>query len=116
MALFFSPYNARSQTVKQDKNRTTSPISILVEELVHIYQTKVSSKSNDRCPFQISCSNYLLKSIRNEGIIKGTALFIDRYFYRENQFIPDHYQLIIKDRYLYDDTISKRYIDYLYRD
>ena len=81
------------------------------------YQSIIGSKTIHRCPFEISCSHFLTISIKNHGTIKGTALFLDRYFYRENAFIPTHYEAVIKDnRVVYRDEIPDSLISYLYTD
>lgn len=92
----------------------TSPLSIVIDGAVTFYQKKISSKSVSRCPFHISCSNFLINSINENGTVVGLALFIDRYFYRENASISKHYPIIITNRIQYNDTISKEYINYLY--
>ncbi len=81
------------------------------------YQSIIGSKTIHRCPFEISCSHFLTISIKNHGTIKGTALFLDRYFFRENAFIPTHYEAVIKDnRVVYRDEIPDSLISYLYSD
>ncbi len=81
------------------------------------YQSIIGSKTIHRCPFEISCSHFLTISIKNHGTIKGTALFLDRYFYRENAFLPRHYEAVIKDnRVVYRDEIPDSLISYLYTD
>ncbi len=81
------------------------------------YQSIIGSKTIHRCPFEISCSHFLTISIKNHGAIKGTALFLDRYFFRENAFIPSHYEAVIKgNRIVYRDEIPDSLISYLYTD
>jgi len=88
---------------------------ILISPLVHLYQEKINPKTISRCPFEVSCSNYLLMSIKNEGGIKGLALFLDRYFIRENHDIHKHYKARFVDNKLkYIDEIPEGYISYLY--
>lgn len=116
MALLFYPVNASQNPTKNDISLETSPLKIIISEIVSFYQVKISSKSIERCPFTISCSKFLITEIDNHRIMKGFALFIDRYFYRENISIPKHYPLKINNKFLYDDTISNKYINYLYRD
>lgn len=93
---------------------TTGPLHIIAESLVHAYQKRVAVNSVDRCPFRVSCSNFLVNSINEEGLIKGVALFIDRYFYRENKFMGDKYEIHINSRLLYDDHISESYLNYIF--
>lgn len=114
MAFLFLNQPAFSQILYYTEEVSTNPISIIVENIVHFYQTNIGKHSVSRCPFTISCSNFLLRAIKKEGAIKGTALFIDRYYYRENQFLYSKYKLIINEKYLYDDSINEKYLNYLY--
>jgi len=93
---------------------TTSPALILAEKLVSLYQSKAGVNSINRCPFSVSCSNYLVQSINDKGFLLGLALFIDRYFYRENRFVGKHYRIVLSEKLLYDDSISEKYRNYLY--
>ncbi len=98
---------------ESDKNKNDR----FAHKLNHFYQTKIGSKTIHRCPFEVSCSKYLIQSVENHGWIKGTALFIDRYFYRENSSISTNYESIINgNRVLYKDEISDSLISYLYTD
>lgn len=81
------------------------------------YQSKVGSKTIHRCPFEISCSKYLRISIEKHGAVKGFALFLDRYFYRENTMIPHNYEAVVRNnKVVYRDDIPDSLITYLYRD
>ena len=42
------------------------------------YQTYISSLRHAHCPFDPSCSQYAMESIRTQGLIAGTALTADR--------------------------------------
>ena len=81
------------------------------------YQMRIGSKTIHRCPFEVTCSHFLTQSVEKYGIIKGTALFLDRYFYRENKFVPTRYKSIIRDdKVVYRDEIPDSLIIYLYSD
>ncbi len=59
---------------------------------ISYYQRSIASKSISRCPFEISCSQFAIIAIKKYGLL-GYAIFIDRYFYREN---ISSYSLYIK--------------------
>jgi hypothetical protein len=65
----------------------------LAQKAIRYYQRKISTLSVDRCPFYVSCSNYASRTIDRHGLLIGTALFIDRYFYRENRAAFAYYDL-----------------------
>ena len=43
------------------------------------YKNFMSSQDNGSCPFEISCSEYFIKSIQKQGILTGFLSGIDRY-------------------------------------
>ncbi len=114
MALIILPNILFSQHQKHNKSTETAPLNIIVDQVVLLYQKNIIINSISRCPFKVSCSNYLLESVRRDGFIKGIVTFVDRYYYRENPFIYKKYKLVIQEKYLLDDKISKNYINYLY--
>lgn len=97
-------------------HKNTGPVDVLLEKAVAFYQEDISQHSIKRCPFTVSCSNYFITEVKNKGLLRGFANFIDRYFYRENRFLNNKYKTIIQNRVLFDDTLSQKYIDYLYSD
>ncbi len=68
-------------------------VKILSDNLISYYQSNISPLSIDRCPFEISCSNYAKEAISRHGII-GLIMFTDRYFYRENVAAYQNYKII----------------------
>jgi hypothetical protein len=85
-----------SDSVSRPLHITPMPQSILVDvsdQLISFYQKDISVGSISRCPFSISCSSYFRKAVEKYGFV-GLALFIDRYFYRENVEAFSHYKLI----------------------
>lgn len=65
----------------------------LSNSVISLYQKDISIQSVSRCPFEISCSHFAKRSISEYGII-GVAMFVDRYFYRENIESFINYKLI----------------------
>lgn len=76
------------------------------EKLIYWYQNRLSRRSIHRCPYLISCSNYTLRAIQENGLGMGILQFIDRNLYRENPGIWQYYPLVeTSDRGLkLDDT------------
>lgn len=81
------------KNIKQINNIHYSFFNIITKNIIKKYQKKRSKYSLSRCPFFISCSNYAVLVIEKYGFIKGICLFIDRNFYRENQFASFYYPL-----------------------
>lgn len=65
-----------------------------------VYAFFISDIDGDNCPFYPSCSNFYVKSVKAEGIIKGTLMFADR-FTRDMNFLKSrsHYPLHITGRF-----------------
>ena len=83
----------------------SSPVDLLYDDLIGFYQTQISAKTIQRCPFYFSCSNYTKIAIHEYGSFLGLLYFIDRNLYRENIAMNRHYSLRKKGRFLkYDDS------------
>ena len=53
-------------------------------DLIRLYQERISPASIGRCPFLVSCSNFAFRAIVRKGLVVGSIMFIDRFWYREN--------------------------------
>ena len=69
------------------------PLAELALRTISYYQTTISSRSIDRCPFKTSCSRYAVEAIQLHGAVAGMALFVDRNMYRENAPAYEKYDL-----------------------
>jgi hypothetical protein len=86
----------RDATASQNK-KNFSLLPVVADQLISFYQTNISPQSISRCPFKISCSMFAQKAIERYGIF-GVAMFIDRYYYRENHEAFAHYKLVVTDQ------------------
>ena len=99
-ALVFS--EAVEDSWEPEERRTVASLplrsfSLLTEVsvlLISFYQTEISPQSISRCPFKISCSTFAKRAIEEYGLF-GLAMFIDRYYYRENHEVFAHYRLVV---------------------
>lgn len=73
----------------QTDNYTSKFYNLLIErnpsEKIHsrsnlltLYQAYISSQDHDKCPYDPSCSVYMFKAIKKEGLIKGLIMGSDR--------------------------------------
>jgi putative component of membrane protein insertase Oxa1/YidC/SpoIIIJ protein YidD len=60
------------------------PARMAAMDLIRFYQEEISPRSISRCPFLISCSNFAVLAITDNGLVPGLVMFIDRFCYREN--------------------------------
>ena len=65
------------------------------------YKNFISSQDKGSCPFEISCSEYMLKSVQKRGVIIGFLNGIDRYM-RCNGQSNRKYEINKKTGKLYD--------------
>jgi putative component of membrane protein insertase Oxa1/YidC/SpoIIIJ protein YidD len=83
--------------VQHDDRRPLHPNNVaasLVLGLIVVYQHDAGEHSISRCPFYPSCSNFAAEAVRKHGFLLGSALFIDRNFFRENPMMFRHYPFI----------------------
>ncbi len=57
--------------------------------LKSVYTFFISVPDGDNCPFYPSCSSFYVQAVNEEGIIKGTLMFADR-FTRDMNFMKSH--------------------------
>lgn len=72
---------------------TTNFIFELLDNSISFYQKNIAQRSIHRCPFKTSCSVFAKTAISRYGIV-GLAMFLDRYYFRENKFAFLHYKRI----------------------
>lgn len=58
--------------------------SAVLGVLVNLYRDNKENTSIHRCIFHISCSHFAQSAVEKRGVVLGGIMFIDRYFYREN--------------------------------
>jgi putative component of membrane protein insertase Oxa1/YidC/SpoIIIJ protein YidD len=77
---------------EETKNENGGIITSILSLTRKVYAFFISDVDGDNCPFYPSCSNFYVKSVKAEGIIKGTLMFADR-FTRDMNFLKstDHY-------------------------
>lgn len=83
---------------------SSNPVTVLFRAFVSLYQQKVSTNSVQRCPFTLSCSQYAMHAMERYDIL-GIPLFLDRFFFRENESVNDNYVIRMRNRRAtYDDA------------
>lgn len=85
-------YVEMGKRVEVSRAKKRPPV-ILAEWLIGFYQSKLSTRSISRCPFHTSCSVFAREAIRRKGILLGTSMFIDRFYFREHSHNARYYGL-----------------------
>ncbi len=82
----------------------SNPLISGMQTLIHLYQSKAAPNSISRCPFAISCSRYADRALEKYGVF-GIPVFVDRFFYRENNELFGLYpKVFVKYKPRYDDS------------
>jgi putative component of membrane protein insertase Oxa1/YidC/SpoIIIJ protein YidD len=55
-----------------------NPFSLILSTALFGYQKIMSGQIASNCPYQLSCSNFAKSSLSEFGLLKGTALAVDR--------------------------------------
>jgi len=70
------------------------PILAAYDKAVELYRTASDRDSVHRCAFGVSCSHFADRALHRYGVEAGLIVFVDRYFYRENQMTRYYYPLV----------------------
>jgi len=75
-----------------------------MQALIHLYQNHAAPNSISRCPFVISCSHFADRALEKYNLL-GIPVFIDRFFYRENNELFGRYpKVLLKNKPRYNDS------------
>lgn len=82
----------------------------------NVYYFFISDLDGDNCPFNPTCSQFLVQSIKETNIFVGPLMFADR-FTRDLNFIKgrDHYQILPNGRFFdpaYNYTLNSKKIKF----
>jgi putative component of membrane protein insertase Oxa1/YidC/SpoIIIJ protein YidD len=90
----------KAEFPEETKEESGGIITSILSLTRKVYAFFISDVDGDNCPFYPSCSNFYVKSVKEEGIIKGTLMFADR-FTRDLNFLKSasHYPRHISGRF-----------------
>ncbi|MBA4318428.1 MAG: hypothetical protein C0412_08510 [Flavobacterium sp.] len=90
----------KTEFPEETKEESVGIITSFLTVTRKVYAFFISDVDGDNCPFYPSCSNFYVKAVKEEGIIKGTLMFADR-FTRDINFLKSrsHYPLHITGRF-----------------
>jgi hypothetical protein len=74
-----------------------APLADLALAAIDHYRVAIGPKSIARCPYLCTCSAFARRAIEVHGFVLGLVLFVDRFFYRENRQLVQHYEPVIGD-------------------
>lgn len=94
------PQKIKKQKYPYAKSQVKT-LQVVFSEVFLFYKNFMSSQDNGSCPFEITCSEYFIKSIQKKGILVGFLSGIDRYT-RCNGHSNDRYKYNPKTNKLVD--------------
>lgn len=77
--------------------------------LVRFYQKNISPHNGAKCLFYPTCSDFYKSALSRHGLLLGTVMFADRFFYREGIASMKHYHFM-PERERYFDPVYHNYI------
>ncbi len=86
-------YQKKDNFIERDYDISINSISdLLIKPVFNAYWFFISDVDGANCPFQPSCSAFLMQSIKQTNLLQGTLMFFDR-FTRDTNFLnrSQHY-------------------------
>lgn len=88
-------------TFKEHIQGNQNEIQTVFSALFFMYKEVLSSQDANRCAFYPSCSLYGIMAVKQQGLIKGGIMTLDR-LTRCNGLSPEKYEIDTKKRALVD--------------
>lgn len=80
-------YQIKNDYIEREYDLSINSISdAFIKPIFNAYWFFISDVDGANCPFQPSCSSFLLQSIKRTNIVQGTLMFFDR-FTRDTNFL-----------------------------
>ncbi|HCY74805.1 MAG TPA: hypothetical protein DHV28_02705 [Ignavibacteriales bacterium] len=111
-------YQLKNSFIEREYDLSIESVSdIIVKPIINAYWFFVSDVDGANCPFQPSCSGFLVQSIRETNPVQGILMFFDRFTRDTNIFgRQDHYPKF-DSRHYYDPislyTLSETKIKFI---
>lgn len=71
-----------------------------------LYSFLISDLDGDNCPFEPTCSNFFIQSVKATNIFQGSLMFIDRFTRDMNILKINHYPFTPDRRHFRDPVIN----------
>lgn len=96
------PFKIDNKTTNGESVANKNSGSPIISFLKNTYSFLISDVDGDNCPFYPSCSNFFVQAINEEGLIKGSLMFSDRFLRDLNLFKNSKHYTIHKNGKFYD--------------
>ena len=111
-------YQTKTTYLEREFDFTIASVSdIIIKPTINAYWFFISDIDGANCPFNPSCSSFLVQSIKGTNMLQGTMMFFDRFARDTNLFgRHEHYPKIGGNRF-YDPvslyTLDEKNINYI---
>jgi putative component of membrane protein insertase Oxa1/YidC/SpoIIIJ protein YidD len=94
-------YQIKDSFLERDYDLSiTSVQDVIVKPLINSYWFFISDVDGANCPFQPSCSSFLVQSIKETNFLQGVVMFFDRFTRDTNIFNRrNHYPFFDKNHF-----------------
>lgn len=100
-SLAIKDINIRKVAKPVKVTKVDNEIDLSLKVLYLFYKNFLSSQDANKCAFHPSCSDYSVKTIGKQGLVKGTIMAFDRLI-RCNGLSPEKYNFDLKKRKMID--------------
>ena len=111
-------YQLKNNYLEREYDLSIESVSdVIVKPVINAYWFFVSDVDGANCPFQPSCSSFLVQSIKETNVFQGVVMFFDRFSRDTNIFgRHEHYPRYGKNHF-YDPvslyTLEEENINYI---
>lgn len=111
-------YQFKNNYLEREYDLSIESVSdVIVKPVINAYWFFVSDVDGANCPFQPSCSSFLVQSIKETNVFQGVVMFFDRFTRDTNIFgRHEHYPRYGKNHF-YDPvslyTLEEENINYI---
>ena len=111
-------YQLKNNYLEREYDLSIESVSdVIVKPVINAYWFYVSDVDGANCPFQPSCSSFLVQSIKETNVFQGVVMFFDRFTRDTNIFgRHEHYPRYGKNHF-YDPvslyTLEDENINYI---
>lgn len=111
-------YQLKNNYLEREYDLSIESVSdVIVKPVINAYWFFVSDVDGANCPFQPSCSSFLVQSIKETNVFQGVVMFFDRFTRDTNIFgRHEHYPRYGKNHF-YDPvslyTLEDENINYI---
>lgn len=94
-------YQTKDSFLERDYDLSiTSVPDVIVKPFINVYWFFISDVDGANCPFQPSCSSFLVQSIKETNMLQGVMMFFDRFTRDTNIFDRrSHYPFFDKNHF-----------------